>query len=194
MKKTYKGQISEEDIRNLPLIHFTGELKVIKTVHEVETCLDLLKNQRILGFDTETKPSFKKGKKNRVAILQLSTENQAYIFQLNKIGLHSGLIEILANKTIIKVGAAIKDDILALVKIRQFEPSGFVDIQKIVGEYGIEQISLKKMAAIVLGGRISKSQQTSNWEQDELTEAQQLYAATDAWCSLKIYTTLNHHT
>ena len=185
--------MSEEEIRELPLIHFTGDLQVINSVSQIEKCLPFLKDQTLLGFDTETKPSFKKGKKNRVAILQLATENRAFIFQLNKTGLPEGLIEVLTNKNIIKAGAAIKDDILALKKLHHFEPSGFIELQKLVTKFGIEQISLKKMTAIVLNGRISKSQQTSNWEQENLTEAQQLYAATDAWCSYKIYTALNHN-
>lgn len=185
--------MSEEEIRNLPLIHFAGNLQVINSVSQVEECLPFLKDQKLLGFDTETKPSFKKGKKNRVAILQLATDEKAFLFQLNKTGLHQGIIEVLKDSNITKVGAAIKDDILALKKITQFEPSGFIELQKLVTSFGIEQISLKKMAAIILNGRISKSQQTSNWEQEELTEAQQLYAATDAWCSYKIYTLLNQN-
>ena len=141
----------------------------------------------LLGCDTETRPNFKKGQRNRVALLQLSDGKQCFLFRLNMIGLPVEVASILQRTDIKKVGAAIRDDITALQKLTPFIPNGFVDIQKMMDAYGIEAKSLKKMSAIVLNFRISKSQQLSNWESPVLTHAQQLYAATDAWVSREIY-------
>lgn len=184
------NQISDEEIRTLPLLEFKGIINVITTPEDVIQVIPLLQQAEILGFDTETRPLFKKGKKNNVALLQLATNNTVIIFRLNKTGLTDELANILADENIIKVGAAIRDDIKKIKRIKPFKPAGFIDLQQFVKQYHIEQISLKKMTAIVLKGRISKSQQTSNWEQKHLTKAQLIYAATDAWCCLKIYTTL----
>jgi len=146
-----------------------------------------LENQKILGFDTETRPSFRKGRKNKVSLIQLSTGKLACLFRINKIGFPDELIRILNDPKVIKAGVAIHDDIRFLKNIRRFNPDGFIDLQKYVKEFGISSSGLKKLAAIVLGFRISKRQQVTDWEADKLTEAQQLYAATDAWVCYEIY-------
>ena len=143
-----------------------------------------------MGFDTETKPSFKRGQVNPVALLQLATSERAFIFRITKIGVPNRLKNILSNEQITKVGVAIHDDIKALQKINPFTPQGFVELQEEVKDYGIQDFSLKKITGIVLGFRISKSQRLSNWESDDLTDAQLSYAATDAWVACEIFNSL----
>ena len=144
-----------------------------------------------MGFDTETKPAFKKGVINQVSLLQLSSLHEAFLIRINKIGLPKEIIDILSNKEVKKIGLAIKDDIKALREIQDFEFQSFIDLQDFVKYFNIESQSLKKIAGIVLHKRISKSKQVSNWDKEELSEGQLLYAATDAWACLQIYKTLN---
>ena len=182
--------ISKEELNELPLESFNGEIVVVDYESDLKKILPFLKKQKILGFDTETRPTFKKGALNEVALLQLSTEKTAFIFRLNKMGLPAELVSILANPEIIKVGVAIGDDIKDLKKRSKFVAAGFVEIQEKVKDFEIENFGLKKLSGLLLGFRISKAQQTSNWEAEKLTEAQINYAATDAWVSLKIYNRL----
>lgn len=179
--------IENEEILKLPRISFPGEIKVISSETELNRWLPLLLKSKIIGFDTETKPSFKKGKTNSVALLQLASDEIALIIRVNSLGIPKPLIKLLQDKNITKVGAAIHDDIKALQKIQSFNPIGFVDLQNFVKEKGIESKSVRKLAAIVLNVRVSKSQQLSNWESEQLTEAQLQYAATDAWICSEIY-------
>ncbi len=185
-----KESISKEELNNYPLKGFEGKIVVITTERDANKTFDYLNNQAVLGFDTETRPSFKKHVQYKVSLLQLSTESTAFIFRLNKMGLPKSIAKILENNDITKTGVAIKDDINALQKLNNFKPSGFVELQEKVTDFGIKNFSLKKLSAIVLGFRISKAQQTSNWEAETLSDAQIKYAATDAWVSLKIYNKL----
>ena len=147
-----------------------------------------LKKQKILGFDTESKPVFSPGQHhNGVALLQLSGPDQAFLFRIQKLGLRGRICSILSNPNIIRVGAACMDDVRGLQRCRSFEPRGFVDLQKMVWEWGIRDKSVKKMAANILQVRISKSQQLSNWEAETLNSHQQMYAATDAWICREMY-------
>lgn len=186
-RKEFKKSITDEELAELPLSVFEGKIHLIEKVEEVTEAVNYLKKQRVLGFDTETRPTFKKGQNHQVALLQLSTADEAFLFRTNLIGLSPGLIKILATPAILKIGAAIRDDIKILQKIAPFKPGGFVELQELVKEFGIENFSLKKLAAIVCGLRISKSQRLTNWEAPVLTEQQQIYAATDAWISYQIY-------
>ena len=179
--------ITREEIDELPLKVFEGELIVVDSPDKLFNAIQYLKKQQVLGFDTETKPAFKKGVKNSVAILQLSSRNKSYIFRLTNLGLPPILSAILANPKIIKVGADIRQDLTALQKIGKFIPEGFIDIQKYSNEFGIEDNGLKKLAAIILGVKISKAQRLTNWESPELTQSQLLYAATDAWICYEMY-------
>lgn len=183
----FKESITKEELTDLPLRWFEGKIDVIDTFAKVKSAVKKLQNQSAIGFDTETKPAFKKGINNQVALLQLSTRNHAFLFRLNKIGLSDEIRELLADPNIIKPGVAIHDDIKILRNLSDFEPAGFVDLQEHAKERGIQNFSLKKLTAIACGFRISKGQQLSNWEADNLTEAQQIYAATDAWAALEIY-------
>jgi len=187
MKTIFHKSITKEEIEEMPGSSFEGKIVIVHTPADTREVYRFLKNQPFLGFDTETKPSFKKGVVNKVSLLQLSTRDMAFLIRLNMTGLTDELLDILSNKNIIKVGVAVHDDVKDLVKLKHFEPAGFVDLQNYAELFRIKDKSLKKLAAIVLGIRISKSQQTSNWENDVLSEAQVKYAATDAWVSYMIY-------
>lgn len=183
----FKESITKEELTDLPLRRFNGKITVVDSREKLKSAVDILSSQSVIGFDTETKPAFKKGVFNEVALLQLSTKNHAFLFRLNRIGLPHKIRKILADPTIIKPGVAIHDDIKALKHLKAFQPAGFVELQDNAKEIGIHDFSLKKLAAITCGFRISKGQQLSNWEADTLTEAQQVYAATDAWAALEIF-------
>jgi ribonuclease D len=187
----YRESIDKDELAELPLIQFEGKINLVESREDYLASIKYLSKQTLLGFDTETKPAFKKGEYNEVALLQLSTKDHAFLFRLNKIGLGNALKGILENPEIQKIGVAIRDDIKSLQKLNHFIPGGFVELQDHVKTFGIQDFSLKKISAIVLGCRISKSQRVTNWEAMELTEAQQIYAATDAWISHRIYESLN---
>ena len=192
MGKVYRPAISPEEIELLPLADFTGSIVVVERQGKLlDEAVDYLKHQKIVGFDTETKPNFHSGeKRNGVALLQLSGEERAYLFRTCTMGLDDRVAAILSDSGIVKVGAAVRDDINGLRRIRDFSPEAFVDLQSEVKEYGITDLSVKKMAAIVLGVKISKAQRLSNWEAKALTSAQSKYAAIDAWICREIYLTL----
>ena len=176
-------------MEKLDFASFPGKIYVIDSVGaEFNRAIAYLRSQKIIGFDTETRPTFSQDQpRYGVALLQLSGPDKAFLFRINKIGMHRRLCNILADKRIIKVGAAIHDDIRGLQKKHDFQPSSFVDLQKIVCEWGIRDKSVKKMAAIILGFRVSKTQQLSNWEAGVLSESQCRYAATDAWVCREMY-------
>jgi len=188
----YKINISKEEIDLLPRKKFEGEIFYVDSYEAFNKFFPLIANETLLGFDTETKPAFKKGIINEVALLQLCSSNICLLFRLNRIGLPQILVNLLADKNIIKAGVAIRDDISVLQRLKRFEPGNFIDLQSYVKTFGIEDNGLKKLAANILGFQISKKQQTSNWELDELTPAQIEYAATDAWVCYEIYKSLNN--
>jgi ribonuclease D len=187
---SFEQLITNEKLKTLPLSAFPGEIIVVDNRKSVPGAVRALRNFSVLGFDTETKPAFKKGVINEVSLLQLATSDRAYIFRLNRTGLTPSLAALLASPDITKVGAAIRDDIRWLQRLARFSPSGFIELQDLVKEYHISESGVRKMAAIVLGIQISKSQQVSNWEREVLTDAQLIYAATDAWVCHEIYRNL----
>lgn len=186
----FERTISNEQLAELPIGYFEQKIVVVNDPSQIQEACDDLSSCSVIGFDTETRPSFKAGVSNKISLLQLSTTTTCYLFRLCRIPLEKPILKILASKHIIKVGAAVRDDIKGLRALRQFTPEGFVDLQSIVKDYGIDDLSLRKLAAITMGIRISKAQRLSNWEAHELTPMQQRYAATDAWVSLLIYKTL----
>lgn len=185
----FQVSISPEEIAALELASFPGEIVMVDAEDEVfDQAVRYLKRQKVLGFDTETRPTFSPDQHSSgTALLQLSGSGKAYLFRLKKCGLPRSLASILANPNIVKVGAATLDDVRGLQKITKFSPKGFVDLQNLVWEYGIRDKSVKKMTAIILGVKISKAQQLSNWEAEKLSESQQKYAATDAWVCREMY-------
>lgn len=185
----FSESIIPAEMEKLEFASFPGKIYVIDSVgSEFNRAIAYLRSQKIIGFDTETRPCFSQDQpRYGVALLQLSGPDRAYLFRINKIGMHRRLCNLLASEKIVKVGAAIHDDIRGLQKKSGFAPSAFVDLQKIVWEWGIKDKSVKKMAAIILGFRISKTQQLSNWEAENLSESQCRYAATDAWVCREMY-------
>lgn len=181
--------ITPAELDKLEYASFPGKIQVIdKLGPEFNRAITYLRSQKIIGFDTETRPCFTQNQQRYgVALLQLSGPGKAFLFRVNKIGMHKRLCALLSDKKIIKVGAAVHDDIRGLQKLNDFYAGGFVDLQKIVWEWGIRDKAVKKMAAIILGYRISKTQQLSNWEAEELSESQCKYAATDAWVCREMY-------
>lgn len=183
----FRNTITNEEVAALPKVIFSGSVEIVETEAGVNAACDYLLRCPRIGFDTETRPSFKAGVTNKVALLQLSSEERCFLFRLSKMRLDKAIIKVLSNPDIMKVGAAVHDDIKGLQALRRFKPAGFVDLQSIVGKYGIEEKSVRKLAAIVLGAGVSKAQRLSNWEAAAYTPAQMSYAATDAWVCLEIY-------
>lgn len=185
----FQRTISPEELDKLEPGAFPGNIIVIdKPGMAYNRAIVYLHSQKVLGFDTETRPVFSPHQPHRgIALLQLSGPDRAYLFRVNVLGLRRRLRAILSNPDIIKVGAASHDDVRGLQKLAYFEEKGFIDLQKIGSEWGILDKSVKKMCGIILGMRISKSQQLSNWEAQYLTPGQQLYAATDAWVCREMY-------
>ncbi|MBQ7222413.1 MAG: 3'-5' exonuclease domain-containing protein 2 [Bacteroidales bacterium] len=186
---SFKESISHEEIEELELLSFDGKIEVITdTGAAYKKAIKHLSSCRMIGFDTETKPVFQHHvPHNPTALLQLSSETNAYIFRLTKIGMPKELVKLMTSKTITKIGAAVWDDIRGLNHYSHFEAQRFMDLQSFAENYGIKDKSVKKLTAIILGRKVSKAQQLSNWESPELTQAQLLYAATDAWVCLVMY-------
>jgi len=181
------ANITKEELSQLEPEEFPGEVKLIRTPEEAEEAINYLSGFSLLGFDTETKPAYKKGVSHRVALLQLATEECCFLFRLNLIGFPQALIELLSNPEIKKIGLSLRDDFMAIKKRIKLDPQGFEDLQVIVPEYGIKDIGLQKVYALLFQKKISKSQRLTNWEAETLTEAQIKYAALDAWACLMIY-------
>ena len=188
----FRETITPEEIEQMELAAFPGRISVITGPGaELDHAIEHLGAQRIIGFDTETKPIFQPHQpRNHTALLQLSSETEAFLFRLHPLGLPQAIADLMADPGITKVGAAVHDDILGLQHYLAFKPHRFMDLQHFGERYGIKEKSVRKMAAIILGCKVSKAQQCSNWEADPLSEAQQLYAATDAWICVKMYKAL----
>ncbi len=181
--------ITKEDVDKLPIENCNTEIVVIENRLTAAIAVALLKNKKQLGFDTETRPSFRQGVENlnKVALVQLSTETKSFLFRLNKIGIYKPLFKLFSDEKIQKIGFSLSNDLLALKKESDFEPRGFIDIQQNAKEIGFESLSLQKIYAILFKKKLSKRQRLSNWEAEELTAAQKKYAALDAWSCLRIY-------
>lgn len=191
MTRQFNESVSDEELRKLPVSQFEGRVTLVDSMKKFHKVIPQLKISGVLGFDTETRPSFRKGQRHKVSLLQFADDHNAWLFRLNMIGLPEELAATLSDPDIIKVGVAIHDDIKALRNLRSFEPSGFIDLQTMVAAHGIKQLGLKKLSALILGFSISKAQQVTNWEAPALTESQMTYAATDAWVCRRIYFTIN---
>ena len=191
-KRTFQQHISNEDTAKLPAVLFDGPIVIVDDEKPVEAACRDLASSPVLGFDTETRPSFKAGVTYRVALLQLSTPTVCYLFRLNKIPLAKPILQLLEDRRVLKIGADVAGDIRSLLALRRFRPGGFVDLQQLAPDWGIEEKSLRKLSAIGLGKRVSKAQRLSNWEAATFTDKQKLYAATDAWVCTAIYDRLLH--
>ena len=183
----YPAKIDKDVVRELPVAQTDCEIEVIDSANEVATAVDCLMQEEVVGFDTETKPSFTHGKSNKIALMQISTAKKCFLFRLQMIGKSEALKKFLENEKIKKIGLALHGDLRNLRVWDKFTPKNFIDLQKIVIQYGIEELGLQRIYAIIFGKKISKSQQLSNWEAKILNQAQQIYAATDAWACREIY-------
>ena len=185
-------KISNEQTALLPAVEFRGEIRIVEHERDIAAACKTLAEQPVIGFDTETRPSFRPGVTFRVSLLQLSTPTVCYLFRLNRIPLAKPILQLLEDRRVLKIGADVAGDLRSLRQIRHFRDGGFVDLQALAPQWGIGEKSLRKLSAIVLGQRVSKAQRLSNWEAAQLTEKQMRYAATDAWICPEIYRTLQH--
>ena len=180
-------RISKELVHWMPVAQFTGEVIVVDEIDKIKDAIDYLSGQKLLGIDTESRPSFSRGVHYPTALVQVATEERCYLFRLNRIGMPMGLIRIFTNPKICKVGLAFRDDLNGLRRLHNFTPKNCVDIQQLVTGYGILDLGLQKIFAICFGKKISKAQQLTNWENPTLSPEQARYASTDAWATLLIY-------
>lgn len=187
MKKVIYNKFNKHDITDLLVASFQGRIVVITSAGETEKAVKFLLSQPILGVDTETRPSFRKGDNYKVALLQVSTEDICFLFRLNKTGMTPAIIRLLENTDVPMIGLSWHDDILSLKRRTDFKPGRFIDLQNLVGQLGIEDLSLQKLYANIFGKKISKRQQLTNWDRDTLDDRQKLYAATDAWACIQLY-------
>ena len=187
IREKFEVSISKEELNQLPTEKYSGDIIVVDDDAGVEEAVRQLREAPIIGFDTETKPSFQKGQINHVALLQLAIRSKTFLVRLSKIGMPEQIKEILEDEKICKVGLSIKDDFHSINKMVKIEPKGFVDLQEYVKKFKISDCSLTKIHSIVFGKRISKSQQLTNWEASTLTPKQQEYAALDALACINIY-------
>jgi ribonuclease D len=183
----YAPTIEKAQISQMPTAVYSGTIRVISSTAEALTALSYLSRQRCVGVDTETRPTFRKGALNKVALLQVATRQECFLFRLNLISDTEVFKSFFENVQVEKVGLSLKDDIAALRRRLDFSPAGWIDLQNMVGERGIDDRSLQKIYANLFGERISKRQQLSNWEAEHLTDAQQAYASLDAYSCLRIY-------
>ncbi len=183
----FKNSIEKDEINKLEMLKFQGNIHLVTKVEDAIEIAKELSKEKILGFDTETRPSFKKGENYDVALLQLSTESDAYLFRLNLMPFPKELAELLADSNIVKAGVAVRDDIKSLQKLLPFKEEGFCELQDFAKKLEVKNFGLRALCAIFLNYRLSKRAKITNWEQPTLTEAQIHYAACDAWVGLQIY-------
>lgn len=184
--------IDKDTLATLPTAKYEQNIKVVNNMTDLKKVCRVLAAQNVIGIDTETRPVFKRGQQGKVALMQLAIDDCSFLIRLNFLGLPKCLTEILENENIIKVGASLKDDARVLQEHAEFTPRSFFELQSYVKEFGILDNALTRIHAILFGERLSKAQRLSNWEANELTEAQQHYAALDAWCCLRIYNYLKN--
>ena len=185
--KTIYNRLDKEYIKDLPLVNFPGKIITVNSEREADKAVPFLLSKDILGVDTETRPSFKKGQQHKVSLLQVATEDICFLFRLNYIGMATPVISLLSNTDVPMVGLSWHDDLAALQKRMEFKPGLFIDIQDIIGDIGIEDKSLQKLYANIFKQKISKRQRLTNWDADVLSDKQMSYAATDAWACVRLY-------
>ena len=183
----FDRRMTKEEINSLPIRGYNGKIFIVRTGDDLDLALQQLNKETLLGFDTETKPNFKKGQNNLPSLIQLASRDAVYIFQLRNLKFPAGLRKILANETIIKTGVAVDNDLLQLQRLHPFVSDGFVGLARLAKIAGIKNHGLRGLAAVMLGFRISKGAQRSNWDNETLRNNQIRYAATDAWVGREIY-------
>ena len=189
--KQIRNTLTKAEIATMPKVLFEGRIFVIFTEDDAAKAVEYLKGHAVVGVDTETRPSFKRGVTHKVALLQIATQDTCFLFRLNHLGMPQVLQDFLMSDTL-KIGLSLKDDFMMLRRRKNVnaEEGNWIELQDYVGRFGIEDRSLQKIYANLFGQKISKSQRLSNWEADSLTEGQMRYAATDAWACVQIYNCL----
>lgn len=188
----FEKRITKEDINELPLFKYEGKTVIAADEKQIDKAIFEIEKHDLVGFDTETKPTFRKGQFNHVALIQIAVPEKVYLLRIQHVGITNTLANFLSNDQISKVGIALDDDVLELNKRKRFNPGGFLDLNKIAPTLGIENIGARNLSALLLNFRISKNQQVSNWENPILTQHQIKYAATDAWICLEMYNKLSY--
>ncbi len=183
----FPTSITKEEVMQRPLESYSGKVEIVSTEETIVQALEEVSKSSVVGFDTEARPTFKKGQIRKISLIQIATNGRVYLLRIKKTGLIEPIVDFLNDKKIVKVGIGLEDDILLLNKLKPFRPGGFLDLNKEVAELGAESIGARNLAAMILNIRISKSSQTSNWEVESLTQKQIRYAATDAWICLEMY-------
>lgn len=181
------SRFDKKNISKLPRVTFPGKIIVVDTPEKAASAVDFLSKSDILGIDTETRPSFKKGIVHKVALLQVATHDVCFLFRLNIIGITDSIIKLLEDKKIPKIGLSLHDDLTMLRRRTKFTPGYFIDLQNLVPDLGINDLSLQKIYANIFGERITKKEQLSNWENAQLTDKQKIYASTDAWTCINLF-------
>jgi len=190
MIQTFAPSITKDEINQMPIEKFEGRIISITTEKDADKACNYLAQFKIVGFDTETRPNFRKDQHYLISLMQISTDDTCFLFRLNYIGMPQSLESFLTSNTTMKIGLSLRDDFHAINRRKEMEPANFFDLQKYVGNFGIEDLSLQKVYAILFGKKISKGQRLSNWDADVLNEQQCSYAALDAWACLRIYSFL----
>ena len=185
MKKHVK--LSKNEINALPLIQYEGDVEILTSKDNIQAAINDLKNYEVIGFDTETKPTFVKGPLNPPSIMQLACDDKVYIFQFDNDEIFKQLSLILSNKNITKCGVSVDRDLVELMYLSPFDPISFIDLGNIARENEIPHHGLRGLVAMFLKHRISKGSQTSDWSRISLSDSQISYAATDAWVSLELF-------
>jgi ribonuclease D len=189
-KPIFQEYVTPEEVNAFPLTYYEGKVVVINDADKIPPAINEIRQHAVIGFDTETKPTFVKGQFHHIALIQIAIPEKVFLFRINNSGFTRPLADLMADPGITKLGVGLRDDILGLQKLRAFDEAGFQEIHDYVVDLGVRNTGLRKLAAILLQVRISKGQQTSNWENPTLTESQIRYAATDAWISLEMYNLL----
>lgn len=187
MKKILYSQFDKAKIAEMPVVSFPGRIVVIQSVGEAERAVSYLLSQPILGVDTETRPSFRRGESHKVSLLQVSSKEICFLFRLNMIGITPAIKQLLENTEVPMIGISWHDDILSLKRRAAFVPGRFIDLQNVVGDIGIKDMSLQKIYANIFHKKISKRQRLTNWDADVLNDKQKQYAAIDAWSCIQLY-------
>lgn len=183
----FPADITKDQVNRLPLKEYRGKIQVVDNIMGLNKAVKMLDQYPYLGFDTETKPAFRKGVYHHVSLLQLAVKDMVFLVRLNKLGFPDILQELFFNRDRLKVGISIRDDLVELKKLADFNPDGIVELNEVAKDLGVVRQGARNLTATFLGFRISKSQQTSNWENERLSQKQQRYAATDAWVCFRIY-------
>ena len=183
--------ITKEQVNELPLQRYEGKIVVVSNAEQLTSALEELRRAKVIGFDTESKPTFHKGQYNPVAMIQMAIPGKVFLIRIHLTGFTKGLQELFENKEVVKAGISIRDDMKDLQRLAPFSPENVVDLNDLAAAIGVINIGVRSLSGIFLGIRISKGQQTSNWEKETLSEGQMAYAATDAWVCLEIYQTLD---